>query len=75
MDPPIHVRLGELLELKIKKLPPNHTLQPQIIQPLNMIVPNDYVETSTTNYTEDTSVLDNLDSHLKGELPGVRQTL
>jgi len=75
MDPPIHVRLGELLELKIKKLPPNHPLQPQIIQPLNMIVPNDYVETSTTNYTEDTSVLDNLDSHLKGELPGVRQTL
>jgi len=26
MDPPVHVRIGELLELKSKKLPPNHPL-------------------------------------------------
>jgi len=62
MDPPIHVRLGELLELKSKKLPPNHPLQPQIIQPFNMIV---------HDQPEDNSVLNNLSSHLSGELPNV----
>jgi len=66
MDPPIHVRLGELLELKSKILPPNHPLQPQIIQPLNMIIPDQ---------PEDNSVLNNLSSHLLGELPNVEINL
>jgi len=71
MDPPVHVRIGEMFEMKSKRLPPNHPLQPQIIQPLNMIVPDDHVEPSSTNPTEDTSVLNNLSSHLSGELLGV----
>jgi len=36
-----------------------------------MIAPDDHVEPSSTNQTEDTSVLNNLSSHLSGELPGV----
>jgi len=71
MDPPVDVKIGELLEMRSKILPLNHPLQPQIIQPLNMIAPDDHVEPSLTNQTEDTSVLYNLSSHLSGELPGV----
>ena len=36
-----------------------------------MITSDDHVESSSTNQTEDTSVLNNLSSHLSGELPGV----
>ena len=71
MDPPVHVRIGEMLEMKSKRLPPTHPLQPKIIQPLDMITHDDHVEPSSTNPTEDTSVLNNLSSHLSGELLGV----
>jgi len=71
MDPPVHVRIGEMLDMRSKILPPNHPLQPQTIQPLNMITSDDHVESSSTNQTEDTSMLNNLSSHLSGELPGV----
>jgi len=36
-----------------------------------MITSYDHVESSSTNPTEDTFVLNNLSSHLSGELPGV----
>jgi len=62
MEPPVEVRIGKLLEIRSSKLPPNHPLQPQTIQPLNMIVPDK---------PEDDSVLNNLSSHLSGELPNV----
>jgi len=62
MDPPVEVRVSELLELRSSKLPPNHPLQPQIIQPLNIIIPDQ---------PEDNSVLNNLSSYLSGELPNV----
>jgi len=51
MDPPVHVRIGEMVEMKSIILPPNHPLQPQIIQPLNMIATDDRVEPSSTNPT------------------------
>jgi len=62
MEPPIGVRIGNLLEIRSSKLPPNHSLQPQTIQPLNMILPEK---------PEDDLVLNNLSSHLSGELPNV----
>ena len=62
MEPSVGVRIGKLLEIKSSKLPPNHPLQPQTIQPLNMILPEK---------PEDDSVLNNLSSHLSGELPNV----
>jgi len=62
MEPPVEVRISELLELRSSKLPPNHPLQPQTIQPLNMIIPDK---------PEDDYVLNNLSSHLSGELPNV----
>jgi len=66
MEPPVEVRISELLELRSSKLPPNHPLQPQTIQPLNMIIPNQ---------PEDNFVLNNLSSHLSGELPNVEINL
>jgi len=62
MEPPVEVRIGKLLEIRSSKLPPNHPLQPQTIQALNMIIPDK---------PEDDSVLNNLSSHLSGELPNV----
>jgi len=75
MVPPVEVRISELLELRSSKLPPNHPLQPQIIQPLNMIAPDDHAEQTSTNQSDDNSVLNNLSSHLSGELPNVRVNL
>jgi len=66
MEPPVEVRISELLELRSSKLPPNHPLQPQTIQPLNMII---------LNQPEDNSVLNNLSSHLSSELPNVEINL
>jgi len=66
MEPPVEVRISELLELRSSKLPLNHPLQPQTIQPLNIIIPNQ---------PEDNSVLNNLSSHLSGELPNVEINL
>jgi len=71
MDPSVEVRIGELLELRSSKLRPNHPLQPQTFQPLNMIAPDDHVEQTSTNQSEDNTVLNNLSSHLSGELPSV----
>jgi len=75
MEPPVEVRISELLELRSSKLPPNHPLQPQTIQPLNMIAPNDHAEHISTNQSYDNSVLNNLSSHLSGELPNVEMNL
>jgi len=75
MEPPVEVRISELLELRSSKLPPNHPLQPQTIQPLNMIAPDDPAKQTSTNQSEDNSVLNNLSSHLSGELPNVEINL
>jgi hypothetical protein len=40
MFPTINRKIGELLELKSSRLPPNHPDQPQYIPPLNMILPD-----------------------------------
>jgi hypothetical protein len=40
MFPTIHRKVGELLELRSSRLPPNHPDQPQNIPPLNMILPD-----------------------------------
>ena len=50
-------------------------MQPQTIQPLNMIAPDDHVEQTSTNQSDDNSVLNNLSSHLSGELPNVSVNL
>jgi hypothetical protein len=82
MIPSVDERIGEMSEMRNKvceNLPLNHLFQPQIIQPLNMVVPDEVnVESSSsqppsTNQTQDTTVLDNLVSHYIGELPEVRQ--
>jgi hypothetical protein len=39
--PTIHRKIGEILELRSSRLPPNHPDQPQIITPLNMVVPGE----------------------------------
>jgi len=75
MEPPVEVRISELLELRSSKLPLNHSLQPQTIQPLNMIAPDDHAEQTSTNQSDDNSVLNNLSSHLSGELPNVEINL
>jgi hypothetical protein len=84
MVPSINERIGEMSAMRNKvceRLPLNHPFQPQIIQPLNMVVPDEVnVESSSsqppsTNQTQDTTVLDNLVSHYSGELPEVRQHL
>jgi hypothetical protein len=72
-------RIGQMFEMRNKvceRLPLNHPLKPHIIPPLNMVPPEVNFETSSsqpssTNQTQDTSVLDNLVSHYSGELPGV----
>jgi hypothetical protein len=38
--PTINRKIGEILELKSSRLPPNHPDQPQYIPPLNMILPD-----------------------------------
>jgi hypothetical protein len=81
MVPSINERIGEISDMRnivCERLPLNHPLQPQIIQPLNMVVPDEvHVKSSSsqppsTNQTQDTTVLDNLVSHYSGELPEVR---
>ena len=52
MEPPVDVRISELLELRSSKLPPNHILQPQTIQPLNMIAPDDPAEQTSIQPTK-----------------------
>jgi hypothetical protein len=83
MVPSIDERIGEMFEMRNKvceRLPLNHPFQPQIIQPLNMVVPDEVnVEPSSsqppsTNQTQDTTVIYNLVSHYSGELPEVRQS-
>ena len=75
MEPPVEVRIGELLELRSSKLPPNHPLQPDTIQPLNIIALDDHVEQTSTKQLDDNTVLNNLSSHLSGELLNVEINL
>jgi len=75
IEKPVEVRISELLELRSSKLPPNHPLQRQTIQPLNMIAPDDPAEQTSTNQSDDNSVLNNFSSHLSGELPNVEINL
>jgi hypothetical protein len=63
MYPTINERIGEMSEMRnqvCERLPLNHPFQPLVIQPLNMVVPDEVnVEPSSsqppsTNPTEDT---------------------
>jgi hypothetical protein len=84
MYPTINERIGEMSEMRnqvCERLPLHHPFQPQVIQPLNMVVPDEVnVEPSSSqppsiNQTEDTTVIDNLVSHYTSELPEVRPNL
>jgi hypothetical protein len=84
MIPSVDERIGEMSEMRNKvceRLPLHHPFQPQIIQPVNMVVPDEVnVEPSSsqppsTNQIEDTTVIDNLVSHYTGELHEDRPSL
>jgi hypothetical protein len=84
MFPTINERIGKMSKMRnqvCERLPLNHPFQPQVIQPLNMVVPNEVnVEPSSSQPpspepTQDTTVIDNLVSHYSGELPEVRPSL